>query len=469
MKRKEIIFSITALVILLTACLTLNTKSVQAAQPGERIALKTYDRAVSMLKHSVEAVPSLISIDREQLIDDIYKYSFIFKVGDGDFDKIGVYRVVKEKQSVPIKAKDAVMLLHGDISDFDSAFLMSTMSDKVSAYHSLGIYLAQNKVDVWGVDRRWTFVPDDTTDFSFMETWDTALNLSDIKIAVKFAREIRDETESGSDKIFILGYSRGAALAYAYANDETQIAKWEQDLRGIISIDMAYKFDPVNHSQEISDACTRCEILKEMHVWGIYYRDEAAQMKAIAFLAATNPEGHDLDEFLTNLQVGWLALSATYATYPESFPPPLPFYHSCAGTFDEESGLPTGLQFTNSDYMLDFAFAVPSFQSLGEMIDGEALLCGDDTPYDDHLEEITIPVFYVGAAGGFGEYGVYTTTLLGSYDKDKPDKDDVDTLIVELYPPEAAALDYGHIDLLFADNAESLVWKPIYKWIKKTH
>ncbi len=143
--------------------------------------------------------------------------------------------------------------------------------------------------------------------------------------------------------------------------------------------------------------------------------------------------------------------------------PPVPFYHYCAGTFDE-FGFPTGLRFTNSDYMLDFALAVPSFQSLGEMIDGEALLCSDDTPYDDYLGEITIPVFYVGAAGGFGEYGVYTTTLLGSYDND-----DVDTLIVELYPPEAVPLDYGHIDLLFADDAESLVWEPIYNWIKKTH
>jgi len=477
MKGKKIIFSITALVVLLTACLTLNAKSVQATQPGEIIALETYEKAVSMLADSVGAVLSLISIDREQLIDDIYKYSFILKVGEGEgeFDKIGVYRVVKENQSVPIKAKDAVMLVHGDTSDFDSAFLMSTMSDKVSVNHSLGIYLAQNNVDVWGVDRRWTFVPDyypGTTDSYcyvddcfFMQDWDAALHLADLKLGVKFAREIRGETGSGSDKIFMLGHSRGAALAYAYANDETQIAKWEQDLRGIISIDMAYKFDPVNHSQEISDACTRYDILKGMHDLGIYYSDEATQMKAIALLATTNPDEHDLDTFLTNQQVGWLALSATYATYPESFPPLVPFYHYCAGTFDEESGLPTGLQFTNSDYMLDYALAVPRFQSLGEMIDSEALLCGDnDTPYDDHLAEITIPVFYVGAAGGFGEYGVYTTTLLGSYDNG-----DVDTLIVELYPPEAAALDYGHIDLLFADNAESLVWKPIYKWIKKTH
>ncbi len=100
MKGKEIIFSITALVILLTACLA----------------------------QSSETAPELISEERTQLIDDIYKYSFIFKVGDGDFDKIGVYRVVKEKQSVPIKAKNAVMMVHGDTSDFDSEFLMSTMS-----------------------------------------------------------------------------------------------------------------------------------------------------------------------------------------------------------------------------------------------------------------------------------------------------------------------------------------------------
>ena len=464
MKRKEIIFSIMALAILLTACLTLNTKSVQAAQPGETIAVKTYDRAVSMLAQSVASVRMLTTVDRTQLFDDIYKYSFIFKVGDGDFDKIGVYRVVKEKRPfVPIKAKKAVMMVHGDTSDFDSEFLMSTMSDKVSVCHSLGIYLAQNNVDVWGVDRRWTFVPDDTTDFSFMENWDTALHLADLKLGVKFARIIRGLTRSGWGKMFMLGHSSGAVFAYAYANDETQIAEWRRDLRGIIPVDMVYKFDPAE-TELIGYACDRYSIYKFLYDSGIYYSDAAAQMKGIAYLAATDATGDSpIIPGFNNQQVAWFVLSATYATYPDGIPPEIPFYHYCAGTFDE-FGFPTGLQFTNSDYMLDFAFAVPSFQSLGEMIDGEALLCSDDTPYDDYLGEITIPVFYVGAAGGFGEYGVYTTTLLGSYDND-----DVDTLIVELYPPEAVALDYGHIDLLFADDAESLVWEPIYKWIKKTH
>lgn len=479
MKGKEIIFSITALVILLTACLTLNTKSVQAAQPGETIAVEIYDRAVSMLVQSVASVPMLTTVDRTQLIDDIYKYSFIFKVGNGDFDKIGVYRVVKEKQSVPIKAKNAVMMVHGDTSDFDSEFLMSTLSEvsEIPKDHSLGIYLAQNNVDVWGVDRRWTFVPDNYPETtvpycyidgcSFMQDWDTALHLADLKLGVKFARIIRGLTRSGWGKMFMLGHSRGAAFAYAYANDETQITEWRRDLRGIIPVDMVYKFDPAQTAL-IDNSCLKCDKLQEKFDSGIFYSDEAVGLKYIAYQAYMFPEDPSgIIPGFTNQQAAWFVLSATYMTEDDPFyedsemtSPPVPFYHYCAGTF-ANGLLPTGLQFTNSDYMLDFAFAVPSFQSLGEMIDGEALLCGDDTPYDDHLEEITIPVFYVGAAGGFGEYGVYTTTLLGSYNNN-----DVDTLIVELYPPEAVALDYGHIDLLFADDAESLVWEPIYNWIK---
>ena len=35
-----------------------------------------------------------------------------------------------------------------------------------------------------------------------------------------------------------------------------------------------------------------------------------------------------------------------------------------------------------------------------------------------------------------------------------------------IFLPEAMAVDYGHADLLWANNAKSLVWEPISKWIK---
>jgi len=435
----------------------------QASAKGELPAKGKWREAVVLSAQETGTDVSLLSFSRKQLVDNIFSYTLILKVGPGEFDKIGVHRVVKERAPwVPIAAPKAVMLVHGDASNFDTSFLGSTLSDRLPVSRSLGIFLAQNDVDVWGVDRRWTFVPDGTTDFSFMKDWNTALHVSDIRIGVKIARLVRGLTGSGFGKLLMLGHSRGAQFAYAYANDETQIPKWCRDLKGIIPVDMVYKFSP--QDQDLKDAAyERYLTVKDKYDREIYYSDEAAVMKYIAYLAVTAPDDPSpIIPGFTNKQAALFVLSATYATFdpdpePPDIKPYVPFYHYLAGTFDE-NGIPQGLQFTNFDFVLDIALATPSFMSIGEDIDGEALMSDMvDVPYDDHLGEIKIPVFYVGAAGGFGEYGVYTVTLLGSTDKS--------TLVVKLYPPEAVALDYGHADLLWADNAESLVWQPIYEWI----
>jgi len=159
---------------------------------------------------------------------------------------------------------------------------------------------------------------------------------------------------------------------------------------------------------------------------------------------------------LTNKQAGIFILSSTYATYAP-LQPDTPFYHYLAGSFDEY-GIPTGFQYANFDLTLDIGLAAPAYQSLAEIIDNEALTSDAvDLPYDDHLADIEIPVFYVGAAGGFGEYGAYTTSLLGSEDNCY--------MIVQLHSSEEVALDYGHTDLLWSSNAKTLVWSPILDWI----
>ena len=80
-----------------------------------------------------------------------------------------------------------------------------------------------------------------------------------------------------------------------------------------------------------------------------------------------------------------------------------------------------------------------------------------DVPFDDHLAEIEIPIFNVGAGGANGPLIEYTNTLVGS--------SDVTSLIVSLYPPEYIMADFGHIVLFLGDNAVSLVWMPILSWI----
>ena len=92
--------------------------------------------------------------------------------------------------------------------------------------------------------------------------------------------------------------------------------------------------------------------------------------------------------------------------------------------------------------------------------DTYTISCGEiPTPFDDHLNDITVPVLYVGAGGGFGRNGLYTLTLLGSQD--------VSSLIVSFYPPAQAAFDFGHADLFHAQDAENLVWSPIYQWLSR--
>ncbi len=67
-----------------------------------------------------------------------------------------------------------------------------------------------------------------------------------------------------------------------------------------------------------------------------------------------------------------------------------------------------------------------------------------------------MPVLYVGAGGGFGEFGVFNTTVLGSTD--------VSSLVVSLN--EDRAIDIGHQELFIADNAENLFWQPVLAWIQ---
>lgn len=396
------------------------------------------------------------SFERKQLFGSIYEYSIIFSTGDGEYDKIRIHRVVKEKAPyIPIKTENAVMMIHGDTANFTTTFL--PVSGQNADSKSLAAYLAKNNIDVWGIDLRWTFIPDDVTDFAFMKDWDTELHLGDIELSVKFARLFRILSGCMNSKILMLGHSRGAFYSFAYANMETQKPAILRDIEGIIPMDLIIKLSDENEDLKQA-ALTRYQNLKRQYDEGVYYDNEGASLKYVALMAKTAPdEMSAIIPYLTNKQVAAFLLSATYATFEPPLEPFTPYYHLNAGTFDE-NGMPTGFQFTSLDYLIDIALRTPSYQSIGEMLDCEAIISeAVDLPYDDYLEDINIPVFYVGAAGGEGKYGQHILSLIGS--------DDKDSLILELHPPEYSMLDYGHTDLIWADNAVSLVWEPILSWI----
>jgi hypothetical protein len=97
-------------------------------------------------------------------------------------------------------------------------------------------------------------------------------------------------------------------------------------------------------------------------------------------------------------------------------------------------------------------------QALLETADLDRLLCGEGVmPVAAPLSNIRVPLYYLGAAGGIGDLGVYATTQVSSTD--------VTTRIIQRFGPERRAEDFGHTDLLLATDAEALVWAPLATWL----
>lgn len=90
-----------------------------------------------------------------------------------------------------------------------------------------------------------------------------------------------------------------------------------------------------------------------------------------------------------------------------------------------------------------------------------AITCGVDPnlPYDKYLADIQVPVHYVGSGGGFGPYGLYTLSLLGSKD--------VSHHVVSFYQPDEAYKGFAHVDLFYAQDAQELVWEDFLDFVKE--
>jgi len=384
----------------------------------------------------------------------VAEYGWQVRVGTGERDIIGLHRVVKEiAPFVPNPTSKAVLMAHVDIWGFNGAFLASLSSASIPDSQALPVFLAQNNVDVWGIDFRWTLVPQETTAFGFMEAWDIGTDVEDLGCALSIARNMRAASGSGSGKIHLLGWSRGGMTGYAYLSGGTQSS--EPHVQGFIPVDIFMKTDDAELRQA---ACDRFEAQQARLVAGTFHDTTGLLISTVGTLAITAPDDPSgVIPGLTNLQAALFLGTSTFALFAP-FPPPVPSYHFTGGL----AGDPTTLLYTQDPYWIDFLQGAAPYEPVNIFAQGEALICDHDEivdlPFDDHLAEITVPILYVGAGGGFGEFGVYTTTLLGSTD--------VSIHLVDLRPVEERVEDFGHADLFLADKAKNLVWKQILDWIR---
>ena len=290
-------------------------------------------------------------------------------------------------------------------------------------------------------------MPEDVADLSFMFDWDLETDASDLGIALGVARSVRLATGSGYRQLHLAGFSRGGHASYVYLSSETQIAPGLRHVRGFIPFDIAIKSDDEGIRER---ACQRYEeTLADVEAG--FLVASTTIFRFLADLALTAPE--DPSPFFSLFTNRQLAIDFGAFPRPSGV---APFFHSVGGDYDEDF-FPQGLLYSTEEHWLTFMRGQAFHQPVRIFLQADAVLCGEvETPLDDHFAEITVPVLYVGAGGGFGEFGVYNTTLLGSTD--------VTSLVVSLN--EDRRFDLGHQELFLADNAENLFWQPILGWIR---
>ncbi len=383
----------------------------------------------------------IVKSQRSVLREGIVHYTFDVAVGPGQYDVIRLHRVVRERRpNQPAETDGALFLLPGDPNTFVEIFMEPQISSVLPWDQSIAAFLAENDIDVWGMDYAWALVPAGTTDFTFMRGWGFQREIQFAEKALAVARSIRAPSGRGDDRLQVLGFSYGVYLAYAIAGDETQQPAYRRSVKGIIPVD---DWLLTNDESLIAASCPATTDLQSVVASGVYQDETGIFLKQVGDLAGTAPG--DVSPFyppLTNWQFA-LFVGASGAQ------------HFVGGYFDQ-SGIPTGLRYTDPRLWVDVIRAVPPYATPIQVgVDLDSLEC---SRFDYHLHDVTVPILYIGAAGGFsGWLGYYNTTVTASRDVTK--------FTVQLLPDDQAAYDFGHADLFTARSAKQLVWRPILRWL----
>lgn len=377
-----------------------------------------------------------LAFHREHVTGNLYHYSALVPVGSGPNATIRVHRLVREVAPyMPARLPHAALLMHGDFSTFDTNFASG-----------LAPYLAAHDIDVWGFDRRWTIPQDPAADVSDFATMGVATDVDDVRASLALARTIRLAGGNGLRPLALVGYSHGGQLAYIAASVDAASPKPLRQVGAVVSLDYYGALGP--DAAEIKQAaCDNSAAGYGFIADGFVDSDNSLQI-AMGELARTAPDETTPFTFFGDITNQQAVIELVARTY--NFAPLAPLYHLLAPTADGTGLAETPLATANS--WLEHA---PYHESFLETVDFDAQLCGDTPPVDAPLSRILVPLLYIGAAGGVGSLGLYSTTQVSS--------SDVTAFVVSLGTERGH--EYGHADLLYAPSAVTRAWQPLAAWL----
>lgn len=399
--------------------------------------LKLYNKkSIDNFKRNSQNRPynsRVTDFSRTEIGAGIVHYQVKIRMGDGEFDWIRIHNVVRESspfRSVPTKGN--VFMVHGAFIGFVGTFLANGLesNDDINAKTSSPFYLASKNIDVWGIDMGWTMVPNNRTEFGFMEGWGYEKDARHTLRAMRYVRIIRGLTGRGFSALNLLGFSSGNTVAYAAANRETQKNNiYKRHIKGIITIDNAFK------TLDIDSGCAAAETVAAEIAGGQYQNANGEFFKLLADLALGNAEGPSpiFGPDFTNIQAFRFTL---YTSNVIGF---TFFAGDLTGPFNSDETRTLKALSSYSNFMPNL---------LWQEID--AVNCSSmNVTFDDYLNLITVPILYIGAEAGAGsEAGYYTGELTASTD--------ITNYLVNAY---------GHVDTMIANDADQNVWSKIRSWI----
>jgi hypothetical protein len=393
---------------------------------------------------------ALLELSRERIAGDVFHYSMLLRVGTTPNARLRLHRVVREAAPFqPRPSHHAVMMEHGDFATFTSNFISSPAPGE-GDHRGLAPYLAERGVDVWGMDRRWTTTPGGEADVSDYASMGFASVVDDIGTALSFARAARTLSGAGADRMTLMGFSSGAMLTYSYAGAESVRPVAARHVKAIVPIDMYARIAPEDESLR-TRACNRRDAGRADLAAGIVDIDNTFFQQTGALAQATPDDPSPFWPGLTNRQALIHFVGQTYFYFR-----PSDLYHLNGGVVEDETV--TALRFSSERRVQDWLIGAKPHQAYVEGVDMDTIQCFEaPLPLADHLADISVPIFYLGAAGGYGDHGIHSTTVTRSTD--------VTTHVVRRLSPEQEAEDFGHADLLFAGDVPALAWRPLVAWL----
>lgn len=398
------------------------------------------------------------TVKRHSITNTIAHYEFEVPVGDSPYGIVRLHRVVKERKPFhPVRTRGSIFMLHGASLSFESVFL-NAGTETPDPNTSVSYYLASKEIDVWGMDFAWTLVPSNNSDFSFMEDWGVERDVDHTLATMSVARLIRGLTGQGLGRMNLLGFSYGVDVAYGAAGRETQEHRILRDIRGIVAVDQLMKFEDTPEGETLRQSmCINAAAIKASIEGGVYHSGQGTTLALVGGLALNDADGMSpLPPFsgLTNSQAALAILTSPVATAPT------PGWHFASGKYEGSGPFPIGLEDSDPIRWYRFLSSLPPFQPLRTTYETRACACDEeDVTFDDYLAEISVPILYLGAGGATGTYGYHTSTLTESLD--------VTNHNVSLRAP--VDRDFGHGDLMLADDAPALVWEPLAGWLTDHH